>query len=482
MCNLPVAEAINDEGVLEERVREALGPLIGAAREGLLALSVEVGLRVLRKLLEAEVEGIVGPRGKHNPDRVAVRHGHEDGEVTLGGRRVEVSRPRVGTADGESELPLESYEHFADRDQLGDVVLERMLAGVSTRRYRRAQEPVGEQLEDDARSTSKSAVSRMFVDRTRDQLWRLMNRPLSDLRLAVMMLGGIDLHGSTNIVALGITTEGDKLALGLWEDSSENAAVASALLADLVDRGLDVEQRLLFVIDGSKALRKAIRQVFGHEVPVQRCVQHKERNVLDHLPERDRDPAKRKLGQAWQETDHDLALQQLTALALELDRPHLGAAASLREGHGRDPHRDPARRHRQAPAHAAEHEPVRVDDLYRPSDQPQRQELELRRDVPALDRRRDARSRDQIPQGRGLSRARPARHRDRTRAHQPPQQRARHYPRCVTINQGPPSPKFHDQRGLLVRERRSRAVPAAPPTRRPLRQAIRSHAGGAQRD
>ena len=119
-----------------------------------------------------------------------------------------------------------------------------------------------------------------------------MNRPLSDLRLAVMMLDGIDLHGSINVVALGITTEGDKLALGLWDGSTENAAVAGALLSDLVDRGLDVEQGLLFVIDGSKGLRKAVRQVFGNDVPVQRCVQHKQRNVLDHLPERDRQAAR----------------------------------------------------------------------------------------------------------------------------------------------------------------------------------------------
>jgi hypothetical protein len=121
---VPVAEAINDEAVLPERVQETLGQLVGAAREGLLALSVEVGLGVLRELLEAEVEGIVGPKGKHNPDRVTVRHGHEDCEVTLGGRRVGVSRPRVRTAD-ESEVPLEAYEHFAVRDQLEDVVLER---------------------------------------------------------------------------------------------------------------------------------------------------------------------------------------------------------------------------------------------------------------------------------------------------------------------------------------------------------------------
>ena len=158
-CNVPVAEAITDEGVLPERVQEALGEMVGAAREGLLALSVEVGLDVLRGLLEEEVDELVGPKGKWNRDRTAVRHGHEDGEVTLGGRRVQVKRPRARTADGESEVPLVTYEHFADRDQLADVVLERMLAGVSTRKYRRAQEPVGEQIDGGERSTSKSAVS-----------------------------------------------------------------------------------------------------------------------------------------------------------------------------------------------------------------------------------------------------------------------------------------------------------------------------------
>ena len=142
-----VAQATSDEAVLPERVQEALGKLVGAAREGLLALSVEVGLGVLRELLEEEVDELVGPKGKWNPDRTAVRHGHENGEVTLGGRRVAVKRPRARTADGESELPLETYEHFAERDPLEEVVLERMLAGVSTRQYRRAREPVGEQVE-----------------------------------------------------------------------------------------------------------------------------------------------------------------------------------------------------------------------------------------------------------------------------------------------------------------------------------------------
>jgi len=325
------AQATSDEAVLPERVQEALGQLVGAAKEGLLSLSVGVGLGVLTEMLEEEVEEVVGPKGKHNPDRAAVRHGHEDGEVTLGGRRVEVRRPRVRTSDGESEVRLATYEHFAGRDPLRRVVLERMLAGVSTRRYRRTQEPVGEEVEVRARSTSKSAVSRTFVERTRRALSELMSRQLADLRLAVMMIDGIELKERMMIVALGITTEGSKVPLGLWEGSTENATVAAALLSDLVERGLDPEQGMLFVIDGSKALRKAVRTVFG-EVPVQRCVRHKERNVLRHLAERDRPPILHRMRRAWADTDHDRALEQLRRLADELEHTHPGAAASLREG------------------------------------------------------------------------------------------------------------------------------------------------------
>jgi putative transposase len=329
--NVPVAEATRDEAVLPERVQEALGQLVGAAKEGLLALSVGVGLGVLTELMEEEVEDVVGPKGKWNPERTAVRHGHEDGEVTLGGRRVEVKRPRVRTAEGEAEVPLVTYEHFADRDPLGRVVLERMLAGVSTRRYRRTQEPVGEEVETNARSTSKSAVSRTFVERTRSALAELMSRQLADLRLAVMMLDGLELKGRMMIVALGITTEGIKIPLGLWEGSTENATVATALLSDLVERGLDPEQGMLFVLDGSKALRKAVRSVFG-EVPVQRCIRHKERNVMHHLPERDRPAIKTRLRRAWAQTDYDRALEQLQRLSDELEHTHPGAAGSLREG------------------------------------------------------------------------------------------------------------------------------------------------------
>ena len=238
-----LAQAVTaSEAVLPVRVQEALGELVGAAKEGLLALSVGVGLGVLAELMEEEVDEVVGPQGKHDPDRTAVRHGHEAGEVTLGGRRVAVERPRVRSADGRAELPLVTYAHFADRDPLTASVLERMLAGVSTRRYRRTQEPVGEAVESEARSTSKSAVSRQFVARTRENLEALMHRRLDDVRLAVLMLDGIEVKGRTNIVGLGITTEGVKVPLGLWEGSTENATVATALLSDLVERGLDLRR------------------------------------------------------------------------------------------------------------------------------------------------------------------------------------------------------------------------------------------------
>jgi putative transposase len=329
-----VPVAANPEGIerLPASVQEALGELAGAAKAGLLALSVGVGLGVLHELMEAEVDEVVGPKGRHDPDRTAVRHGHDRGEVTLGGRRVPVERPRARTADGEHEVGLDTYAHFAGRDELTDVMLERMLAGVSTRRYARTGEPVGSDIDQVSRSTSKSAVSREFVSRTREHLIDLMSRPLDDLRLAAVMLDGIELKGRCCVVALGIDTDGVKHPLGLWDGSTENATVATTLLANLVERGLDVEQGVLVVIDGAKALRKAVRDVFGVDTPVQRCVRHKERNVLDHLPEHARDTVRRRLRAAWSSDDHDRALEQLRILAGELERSHPGAAASLREG------------------------------------------------------------------------------------------------------------------------------------------------------
>ncbi len=328
-----VADAVGEAtfDALPARVQKALGELAGAAKEGLLALSVGVGLGVLAELMAEEVDEVVGPKGRHDLDRTAVRHGQEGGEVTLGGRRVPVERPRVRAADGSGEVRLATYAHFADRDPLTAVVLEQMLAGVSTRRFERTREPVGEEVLERERSTSKSAVSREFVGRTSEHLRALMSRSLADVRLAALMLDGIELKGRCCVVCLGVMTDGVKVPLGLWDGSTENATVARMLLADLVDRGLDCEQGVLVVLDGGKALRAAVDAVLG-PVAVQRCIRHKERNVLDHLPERDRPTVKRRLRAAWKLADHAVALDRLEALAGELERPHPGAAASLREG------------------------------------------------------------------------------------------------------------------------------------------------------
>jgi putative transposase len=320
------------ESPLPPQISEALGELVGAAREGLLALSVGVGLGVVHELMEAEVTEVVGPKGKHDPDRTAKRHGHEDGSMTLGGRRVKVSRPRMRSADDERELALGTYEHFADRDPLTRAVMDRMLAGVSTRRFAGVGEPVGEDVERGASATSRSSVSEAFVERTQTALEELMSRRLEDVRLAAMMLDGMEIAERMHVVALGITTEGVKIPLGLWEGSTENATLARTLLADLVDRGLDPEQAILFVIDGAKALAKAIREVFGANALLHRCHRHKERNVTDLLPEADRDRVRGRMRAAWSLTDADLARQRLELLAGELERSWPDAAASLREG------------------------------------------------------------------------------------------------------------------------------------------------------
>jgi putative transposase len=320
------------EMLLPAEIQEALGELVGAAREGLLALSVGVGLRVVHELMEAEVTQVAGPKGKHDRDRIANRHGHEDGSMTLGGRRVPVDRPRVRTADGSRELPLATYEYFADRDPLQRAVMDRMLAGVSTRKFARVGEPVGDEVEQTASAKSKSSVSEMFIERTRTALQELMARRLEDMRLAVMMLDGLDIAERCHVVALGITTDGVKVPLGLWEGSTENATLARTLLADLVDRGLDPDQAILFVLDGGKALRKAIRDVFGETALVHRCHRHKERNVCDLLPERDRARVRAQIRSAWALTDPAQARRELDALAAELQRSWPDAAASLREG------------------------------------------------------------------------------------------------------------------------------------------------------
>jgi transposase-like protein len=316
--------------VVPERVSVAMAEIAGSMHEGLLALAVGTGLQVLRVLMEADVTGMAGPKGRHDPARTAVRHGHERGSVTLGGRRVPVTRPRV-RADGSGELSVPSYELFAGTEILGAMAMERMLAGLSTRRYPAGLEPVGEKVTATASATSKSAVSRKFVTMTETALAELLAADLSGLDLVALMIDGVHFGESVCIVALGVDIDGTKRPLALVEGSTENATVVCDLLVGLRERGLDVTRPILVGIDGAKALRRAVIDVFDHPV-IQRCQLHKIRNVQDKLPERLRGPVGAKMRAAYHAGSALEAEAQLGALARELDKTHPGAAASLREG------------------------------------------------------------------------------------------------------------------------------------------------------
>src|SRR3954469_5998655 len=317
--------------VVPEGVSVAMAEIAGSMREGLLALAVGTGLQVMQVLMEADVTGLAGPKSKHNPQRAAVRHGHERGSVTLGGRRVPVSRPRVRAADGTGELPVPSYELFAGTEILGTMAMDRMLAGLSTRRYPVGLEPVGEQVTAAARSTSKSAVSRKFVAMTETALAELLAADLSALDLVALMVDGVHFGESVCVVALGIDAEGVKHPLALVEGATETAPVVTDLLPGLRDRGLDVTRPILVGIDGAKALRKAVVDVFDHPV-IQRCQLHKIRNVADRLPQRLRGPVGAKMRAAYHADSALNAEAQLSALARELDKTHPSAAGSVRAG------------------------------------------------------------------------------------------------------------------------------------------------------
>jgi putative transposase len=247
---------------LPERVTVAVAELASAAREGLLALAVGTGLQVLQAMLAEDVARLVGPKGRHNPARAAVRHGSESGQVTLGGRRVR--RPRVRTADGTRELPVPTYQAFASTEVLGQLALERMLAKLSCRRYPAGLEPVGTGVASTASGMSKSAISRRFVARTEHALAELLAQDLTGLELVALLVDGIRVAEHTCVVALGITIDGTKIPLALAEGATENATVVGDLLVGLRERGLEVTRPILVVIDGAKALRRAVLDVFDH--------------------------------------------------------------------------------------------------------------------------------------------------------------------------------------------------------------------------
>jgi len=319
------------EVAVPESVTVAMAEIAEDMREGLLALAVGAGLQVMQQLMDADVTAVCGPWGRHDPDRRAVRHGSERGSVTLGGRRVPVDRPRVRAVDGSGELAVPAYELFSSTEVLGRMAMERMLAGLSTRRYGVGLEPVGEQVTETATATSKSAVSRKFVALTETALADLLAADLSELDLVAVMVDGVHFAEHCCVVALGISIDGVKHPLALVEGSTENATLVTDLCVGLRERGLDVTRPILAVLDGSKALRKAVVDVFDHPV-LARCQLHKIRNVRDRLPDKLRPVVERRMRDAYHAESALAATAQLEALARELDKTHPGAAGSLREG------------------------------------------------------------------------------------------------------------------------------------------------------
>ena len=297
-------------------------------RAELMELAVASGLQVLHTMLEDDRTAICGRRYQHQANRQASRAGTVPSEVVLGGRKVQIRRPRVRT-EGE-EVALPTFLAFADTDPLNRRVVEQLLVGVATRQYGRSLEPTGAAIR--TRGTSKSAVSRRFVAKTAAQLDAWRSTALDELDLVALVMDGVQVSEHCIVVALGIDATGRKHALGLWEGSTENTTMCQSLLANLQSRGLRTDRSLLVILDGSKALHRAVTQLFGRAALIQRCQVHKRRNVLDHLPERQRAWVRAMLNRAYSRSDVGTARRLLQDLARRLDDQYPSAAESVREG------------------------------------------------------------------------------------------------------------------------------------------------------
>jgi putative transposase len=306
----------------------AMSDVAAAMREGLLAFSAAAGLVVMRQMLDDELAGIVGAKhAKLGEDRVGNWHGTTTGQVVLGARKISVERPRGRYVEG-GEVELDTWATFASEDLLRQVVVERMLAGVATRRHVEVAEPVGQT----GTAVSKSAVSRRFVAATQTAVAELLEADLSQLETAVLMIDGLNVAGEMIVVALVICADGTKVPVGLRLGDTENTVVVTDLLADLVDRGLRFEHGILAVLDGSKALRRAVAKVFGINALVQRCTLHKRRNVTGYLPEARRKAIDKRLASIFANADAAAGLRDAKRLAAQLKTDHPDAAASLLEG------------------------------------------------------------------------------------------------------------------------------------------------------
>lgn len=299
--------------------------LIRQLQQSVHAFGVEVGLIVATELLGDEVRRKCGERHERWPLRAGHRYGSQRGVITIAAQKLPVKRPRVRC--GEGEVELDTYRLLQRDEAMPEAVLQRVVRGVSTRDY--------EGVVDVAREgfgVRRSSVSRAFIEASRGEVQQLAERRFDGVRFPVILIDGIDYGGTTMVVVLGLESDGTKRILGFREGATENAEVCKALIEELCDRGLCRDQATLFVLDGSKALRKAVVDVWGRFAVIQRCQIHKKRNIQAHVPDRHWEEIRRRLNQAYHEIDYQRALRILKNTAALLDRISPDAAASLREG------------------------------------------------------------------------------------------------------------------------------------------------------
>jgi transposase-like protein len=300
--------------------------LLSEIRRSLDSWSMRLGGVVARELLLDEVEQLCGERHERMANRTMSRHGQQGGVITVGGQRMGIVRPRVRSREGR-EVELKTYRMLQRPEAMPPAVLRRMVRGVSCRDYRGVVEMAREGF-----GVGRSSVSRAFVEATSKQLQELAERRFDQQRFAAILIDGVEYVGSRMIVALGISTDGQKRVLGLREGATENAAVVIGLLEELCERGLSSEIATLFVIDGSKALRAAIQRLWGANARIQRCQFHKKQNVLAHVPDRHRAEVELRLNKAYGEVQYATALKSLKTTVRWLERISPDAARSLQEG------------------------------------------------------------------------------------------------------------------------------------------------------
>jgi putative transposase len=303
-----------------------MAEMVGWLRQGVGELIRQAGLRLMDLLMQEEVRELVGERSQRQAERKANRWGSERGYCVVMGQKVPVERPRVRSTD-DQEVRLGSYELFHRGEPLTETVWEKLMLGLSTRKYGQAVREFTE-----AYGLEKSAISEHFIEASREKLQSMMERRLDKTRLCALLIDATPFEGQQMVAALGIAQDGRKIILGIRQGATENATVVGELLGDLVSRGLDFTEPRLYVLDGGKALTAAVKKHAGESAAIQRCQVHKRRNVLDHLTDEHKPAVAKRLHAAYALEDHAAAMQAVNALHRELMDINPSAARSLGEG------------------------------------------------------------------------------------------------------------------------------------------------------